>query len=280
MAAIRTNNDLLKSWVQYIMCLEGVRSPQRLTLSYDESGTLYSYQRRLFAVYVHGADITFEPLYCTDVNLKELYTPIQWFEGSHNLKYRDKKDGRPLSPYFYGVLNGSSVTTNRHSNEAHSQIRSVLQIMSVLGAADAFTVDESFGLDPDIEKAIPFFAIPSREVFGKYSKFSSDTSLAVILASQNYSNLLQVICRADTRMLFGLRILAEAASLYIKGSRCRKELHRQNAFRNAERKTRLASSALQFFCSDGGDEYKDFKSFMDSVETDLKTFNAIQILRG
>jgi hypothetical protein len=274
MAAIRTNNDLLKSWVQYIMCLEGVRSPQRLTLSYDESGTLYSYQRRLFAVYVHGADIT------TDVNLKELYTPIQWFEGSHNLKYRDKTDGRPLSPYFYGVLNGSSVTTNRHSNEAHSQIRSVLQIMSVLGAADAFTVDESFGLDPDIEKKIPFFAIPSREVFGKNSRLILDASLAVTLISQDYSALLASIHQADVRLLFGLRILAEAASLYIKGSRCRKELHRQNAFRNAERKTRLASSALQFFCSDGGDEYKDFKSFIDSVEADLKTFNAIQILRG
>ena len=152
--------------------------------------------------------------------------------------------------------------------------------MSVLGAADVFTVDKSFGLDPDIEKAIPFFAIPSREVFGKYSKFSSDTSLAVILASQNYSNLLQVICRADTRMLFGLRILAEAASHYIKGSRCRKELHRKSAFTTAERKTVLASGALQFFCSDRGDEYKDFKSFMDSVETDLKTFNAIQILKA
>lgn len=270
MAAIRTNNDLLKSWVQYIMCLKGVRSPQRLTLSYDETGTLYSYQRRLFAVYVHGAD----KKSFVNSNLGDLYTTAQWFGGNTHLTYYDKNDVRTLTPYFYGVLNGSSVTTNKHSNKAHSAIRQILT------AEDVFVVDESLGLDTDIEKKIPFFAIPSREVFGKNSRLSSDASLAVILGSQDYSALLASIHQADTRMLFGLRILAEAASLYIKGSRCRKELHRKSALTSAERATKLASSALQFFCSDGGDEYKDFKSFIDSVEADLKTFNAIQILRG
>jgi hypothetical protein len=270
MAAIRTNDDLLKSWVHYLTFLDGVRSPRGLTLSYDETGTLYSYQRKLFAVYVHGAD----KKSFVNSNLGDLYTTAQWFGGNTHLTYHDKNDGRTLTPYFYGVLNGSSVTTNRHSNEAHSAIN------RILSAENAFVVDESLGLDTDIEKKIPFFAIPSREVFGKNSRLSSDASLAVTLISQDYSALLASIHQADVRLLFGLRILAEAATHYIRGSRCRKELHRKSAFTTAERKTVLASGALQFFCSDCGDEYEDFKSFMDSVETDIKTFNAIQILKA
>lgn len=271
MAAIRTNKDLLKSWAHYLTYLDGVRSPRGLTLSYDETGTLYSYQRKLFAVYVHGAD----KKSFVNGNLGDLYTATaQWFGVNTHLTYHDKNDGRTMTPYFYGVLNGSSVTTNRHSNEAHSAIRQIIT------AEDAFVVDESLGLDTDIEKKIPFFAIPSREVFGKNSRLSSDASLAVILISQDYSALLASIHQADVRLLFGLRILAEAATHYIRGSRCRKELHRKSALTSAERATKLASSALQFFCSDRGDEYKDFKSFMDSVETDIKTFNAIQILKA
>ncbi|TXH10849.1 MAG: hypothetical protein E6R04_04095 [Spirochaetes bacterium] len=79
----RNNDEVIESWRSFIFNDTSCKSPKRLTLSYTDRGDLYSYGRRIAAVWKDAAD----------------------------------------SPNVFAVTGGSSVTTNRHTRDVANAFR-------------------------------------------------------------------------------------------------------------------------------------------------------------